>query len=169
MFQPERPGHRVVVAPGFLLLALTVLAGCSGPVQVVNLEPAQQLARESAPPGSAYLGWRLFQDKCAGCHGGDAAGSATAPNLLPLVREMGPRRFADLVLYRYDTSLPGLAAGDDAAAREARVDQVLQRRAPPVSMPAWQGEPAVSAQIADLYAWLAARADGTLGPGRPAR
>jgi hypothetical protein len=34
-------------------------------------------------------------------------------------------------------------------------------------MPAWDGNPMVSAHIVDLYAYLSARAEGTQGPGRP--
>jgi hypothetical protein len=36
-----------------------------------------------------------------------------------------------------------------------------------VAMPQWQGEPRVNAHIADLYAYLSARSNGTQGPGRP--
>jgi hypothetical protein len=34
--------------------------------------------------------------------------------------------------------------------------------------PALQGKPRVNAHIVDLYAYLAARAEGLQGPGRPA-
>jgi hypothetical protein len=37
-----------------------------------------------------------------------------------------------------------------------------------LTMPAWQGEPRVTAHIVDLYAYLSARAQGTQGPDRPA-
>ena len=43
----------------------------------------------------------------------------------------------------------------------------LASRQGAIQMPAWQGEPRVQAHIADLYAWLSARAQGTQGPGRP--
>ena len=36
-----------------------------------------------------------------------------------------------------------------------------------LTMPAWQGEPVVTAHVMDLYAYLSARADGRQGPGRP--
>ena len=36
------------------------------------------------------------------------------------------------------------------------------------AMPAWQGEPRVSAHIADLYAYLSARAEGIQAAGKPA-
>jgi mono/diheme cytochrome c family protein len=110
-----------------------------------------------------YTGWRVFQDRCASCHGPDASGSAKAPDLLPRVQQMGPRRFVGLVLQRYDWNLPpGSSKGSDAL-----VDEVLQRQEPAITMPAWEGNPTVSAHIADLYAYLSARADGTQGRGRP--
>ncbi len=149
------------------IAALAILAGCA--VSVRNTEPARELARAAQPPGSAYLGWRIYQDRCAGCHGADAAGSAKAPDLLDRMREMGSRRFVNLVLQRYDWSAAPADARRDEAARTALADDILQRRETAFAMPAWQDEPAVSTHVLDLYAYLAARADGTLGPGRPPR
>ena len=153
-----------------LAAALAALAGCSsnGQVELLNRKPAEQLARETREaqaPGSVYSGWRVFQDKCARCHGPAANGTAQAPDLLPRVRDMGQRRFVGLVLTRYDWNLPaGQAKGS-----EAQIDAVLQRQAGAVSMPAWQGEPSVTAHIVDLYAYLNARATGAQGTGQPAR
>lgn len=141
------------------LTLLLTLTGCA--VQVQNTQPAQELARAAnAPAGSVYIGWRVFQDRCARCHGSDATGTAQAPDLLPRVQDMGARRFVDLVLKRYDWNL----------VNESRppVEDVLARRAGALTMPAWQGEPMVTAHIADLYAYLSARAEGTQGAGRPA-
>lgn len=140
-------------------LAVALLAGCN--VELQNRQPAQELAQLARPPGSVYTGWRVFQDRCAGCHGLDATGTAGGgPDLLPRVRTMGPRQFVNLVLTRYDWQLTRPPAG-------ALVDEVMQRRLGLLTMPAWQGEPRVSAHIADLHAYLSARADGVQGPGRP--
>ncbi len=144
------------------IAALLLAAGLSGcAVQLQNRQAAQQLAEQARPAGSVYAGWRVFQDKCARCHGVAATGSPGAPDLLPRLREMGSRQFVGLVLKRYDWQLPP----DQAA--EAQLEAVLQRQAGGLSMPAWQGEPVVSAHIVDLYAYLGARAQGTQGPGRP--
>lgn len=146
-----------------VMLAAWGLAACQG-VELQNLQPAQELAQRSQPPGSVYTGWRVFQDRCAGCHGADASGTAGGPDLLPRVRTMGPRQFVSLVLTRYDWALPAAPAGGAAAL----ADEVMQRRQGQLTMPAWQGEPRVSAHIADLHAYLSARAAGSQGPGRPA-
>jgi len=57
----------------------------------------------------------------------------------------------------------------DDAEHEARLDRVLGRRDGALTMRDRPGEPRVTAHIADLHACLSARADGTQGPGRPAR
>jgi cytochrome c5 len=146
-----------------------LLAGCTvQTVQVENTQAAQEVTRLSKPPGSVYLGWRVFQEKCAACHGPAATGTAGAPDLLPRVREMGSRQFVSLVLKRYDLNLPPAQARSEGAAREAMVDEISQHKGDyMLTMPAWQGEPRVSAHIADLYAYLSARVEGTQGPGRP--
>lgn len=147
------------------LAALLVLAAGCAQVEFENRAVvARERAQAQPPAGSTYAGWRVFQARCASCHGTDAAGAA-GPDLLPRLREMGPQRFVDLVLRRYDWNL---AAPQSGAGREALVEDIVQRRAGTVSMPAWQGEPEVSAHIADLYAYLSARSAGTQGPGRPA-
>jgi mono/diheme cytochrome c family protein len=150
-----------------LLLAALWLAGCA--VEVQNRQPRQELAELAKPPGSAYAGWRVFQERCAACHGPAATGTAVGPDLLPRVREMGPRRFVGLVLRRYDWNIPAAQAGSEGAALDALIEQILQRQQGALTMPAWQGEPQVNVHIVDLYAYLAARAEGMLGPGRPVR
>jgi Cytochrome C oxidase, cbb3-type, subunit III len=151
---------------GVVLTAVLWLVGCA--VEVANLQPAQALAQQAEPPGSAYTGWRVFQDKCAGCHGPAATGTASGPDLLPRVLVMGPHRFVNVVLMRYEWRLPAAQAAAEGGAREALIDNIVQRRQGELTMPAWQGEPVVSAHIVDVYAYLSARAQGTLGPGRPA-
>ena len=150
-----------------VLLSALWLAGCA--VEVQNRQPRQELAELARPPGSAYTGWRVFQERCAACHGPAATGTTVGPDLLPRVREMGPQRFVGLVLRRYDWNIPAAQAGSESSAREALIEQILQRKEGALTMPAWQGEPQVNAHIADLYAYLSARAQGTQGPGRPAR
>ena len=84
------------------------------------------------------------------------------------MRSLGPRSFASLVLTRYDWGLSGAPSPGDAGAPDALLDAVVQRQAGTVTMPAWQGEPEVSAHVMELYAYLAGRSDGTVAAGRPA-
>ncbi len=143
-----------------LALAGALLQGCA--VEVENLKPSRLFARERQAPGSVYTGWRVYPERCASCHGQNASGGS-APDLQPIVRQLGPRRFAGLVLERYDWTRP---AGQP---REEWLEQAVQRREATVSMPAWQNEPPVNAHIMDLYAYLSARSDGRQGPGQPQR
>lgn len=151
---------------GAFAASVFLLGGCA--LEVENTQAAAELAQRAQPPGSVYTGWRVFQDRCAGCHGAPATGTVAAPDLLPVVRTMGPRRFVGLVLMRYDWSLPAAPASADQAGREALIEGVVRRSEGALTMPAWQGEPRVNAHIMDLYAYLSARAGGSQGPGRPA-
>lgn len=155
---------------GAVFASALLLAGCAvETVEVQNKQAAQEVARLSKPPGSVYVGWRIYENRCAGCHGAAATGSAGGPELLPRIRDMGSRQFVSLVLQRYDWNLPPEQASSKGAAREALIEDILQRKGNyMLTMPEWQGEPLVSAHIVDLYAYLSARAQGTQGPGRPA-
>ncbi len=156
-------GRRILF--GGALASAMLLFGCS--VEIKNTQPLAAIKHESQPSGSVYTGWRLFQDKCAGCHGPAATGTQAAPDLLPRVRDMGSRQFVGLVLNRYDWNLGTTKTGKGIAIPDTLVDDVMQRKAYMLTMPAWQTEPRVNAHIADLYAYLSARADGSLGPDRP--
>jgi len=158
-------GRRGWLFGGTLTVTLLVLAGCA--VEVQNRKAADELEQRAKPPGSVYTGWRVFQDRCAACHGPAATGTVDAPNLLPRVREMGPRRFVGLVLKRYDWSLPATQISSDSAALDALIEEIMRRKEGALTMPAWHGEPVVSAHIMDLYAYLSARAQGSQGPARP--
>lgn len=159
-----RAQQRGLLYGGAVVSAL-LLAGCTAEWQ--NPQAAREVAQRTRLPGSVYVGWRVFQERCASCHGAEATGTINAPDLLPRVRDMGSRRFVGLVLQRYDWNLPPDQASSPSAARENQIEVVMQRKEAPLTMPAWHGEPVVHAHILDLYAYLAARAEGTQGPGRP--
>ncbi len=151
------------VLPAALLALL--LAGCA--LELDNVQPASEIGAPPPPAGTVYAGWRVFQSKCARCHGADAAG-ATAPDLLPLVRGMSGRRFAGLVLKRYDGDFRAPSGAQDKSTLDTRIDDILQRSDTPMEMPAWQDQRSVNAHILDLYTYLAGRADGSVGRERPA-
>ncbi len=119
-----------------------------------------------------YTGWRLFHTTCYGCHGVDAVGTDLAPNLVERIKTLTPRAFAAKVLTSYRIVLPANDANaeDRAAVREAMIEEIMRRdrRARgQISMPAWQADPKVNPHVLDLFAYLSARADGKLGPGKP--
>lgn len=145
-----------------------LLSACAGDLAVdfENTQAAREAARLSHPAGSVYMGWRVFQDRCASCHGPEATGGS-GPDLLPLVQQMGPRRFVGLVLQRYDWNLSPAEASNESKAMDNLVEDILHNQGPLVTMPAWEGNPAVEAHILDLYTYLAARADGSQDKGRP--
>jgi cytochrome c5 len=163
-FDSMTAGRRGLLYGGAVASTL-LLAGCA--VEWQNRQAAQEVAALSKPPGSVYIGWRVFQDRCASCHGYAANGTANAPDLLPRVRDMGSRQFVSLVLQRYDWNLPAAQASSESATRNALIEVIMERKEAPLMMPEWQGEPRVSAHIVDLYAYLSARAGGTQGPDRP--
>jgi len=157
--------------PIILLAALQLLiVGCS--MEFINARPARAL--QPAPVAvNLYAGWRVFQAKCSQCHGTSAKGSEQAPNLLPIVRTMSARHFSEMVLKRYDLGNGlenGLTQGSEKkSTTESYIDDILNRKEPAITMPAWQGEPTVNAHILDLYAYLTARAEGKFSTERPAQ
>ena len=121
-----------------------------------------------------YTGWRLFHTTCYGCHGVGGVGTDLAPNLVERVKDLTPRAFAAKVLTSYRIVQPADAssAADRSVALDALIEEVLRRERGPrplIAMPAWDDDPQVNPHVLDLYAYLSARADGKLGPGRPRR
>jgi hypothetical protein len=119
-----------------------------------------------------YRGWKVFHTNCYGCHGVDALGTDVAPSLVERVKLLSPREFSFKVLTRYRIVVPSSeAAGDDQTAiREAVIEEVLKQergKKGEILMPPWESQSAVKPHVLDLYAYLSARADGVLGPGRP--
>lgn len=131
------------------------------------LPPGEYRVVQGRVDAGTYNGWRVFHSACFGCHGRGGVGTDLAPNLVERIKTMTPRAFAAKVLTSYR-----LVPGDDdpAAGRDALLDEVMKRdrRARgQVVMPAWEDDPLVPVHVLDLYAYLNARADGALGPGRP--
>ena len=148
-----------------LLVTLPMLiAGCS--MEFINARPARELHPQPIT-GNLYAGWRVFQAKCSQCHGTSAKGSERAPDLLPIVRTMTARHFAEMVLKRYDLGNGSVQGSEKKSTTDAYIDDILVRKEPPIEMPAWQGEPTVNAHILDLYAYLTARAEGKFSTERP--
>lgn len=148
-----------------LIVTLPMLiAGCS--MEFINARPARELHPQPIT-GNLYAGWRVFEAKCSPCHGTSAMGSERAPDLIPIVRTMTARHFAEMVLKRYDLGNGSVQGSEKKSTTDAYIDDILVRKEPPIEMPAWQGEPTVNAHILDLYAYLTARAEGKFSTERP--
>jgi hypothetical protein len=121
---------------------------------------------------STFLGWEVFHSACFACHGVGATGTDVAPDLVERVKHLGPEEFAIKVLTRYRITMPlGEATAEDrTAVREAIIAEVMKHergKRGELVMPAWETNPKIKPHILDLYAYLKARADGAMGPGRP--
>ncbi len=88
-----------------------------------------------------YIGWRTFHGNCHVCHAQDAVGSTFAPNLLVRIQEFDFDTFVDRTANGY-TGQVGV-------------------------MPPWKDNPNVNKKYKELFAYLKARSDGALTPGRP--
>lgn len=134
-------------------------------------EAPQNSIEDGLVDESTYMGWRIFHSTCHGCHGIDATGTSVAPDLVESVKRFSARDFSIKVLSRYRITISAqAAAGDDQTElREAFLEQVLRRERGDVLMPAWEQDTNIKPHILDIYAYLRARADGALPPGRPRR
>ena len=88
-----------------------------------------------------YIGWRTFHGNCHVCHAQDAVGSTFAPNLLARMQDFDFDTFVDRTANGY-TGQVGV-------------------------MPPWKDNPNVNKKYKELFAYLKARSDGALPPGRP--
>ena len=96
-----------------------------------------------------YTGWKYFQVYCSRCHGDDALGTMAAPDLTySLSDEGGITADSFRVVVRQGASSPSAAPDQKMRGFEDLID-------PPL--------------IEALYAYVKARSDGSLKPGRPHR
>jgi mono/diheme cytochrome c family protein len=102
---------------------------------------AEQPAKpgDVAAPQVILTGYRRYNSACNHCHGPDGVGSTFAPSLIE--QPLPFARFEEIVR-------DGSATGTSV-------------------MRGFADDPNVAPYIGDIYAYLAARADGTIGRGRP--
>jgi mono/diheme cytochrome c family protein len=90
-----------------------------------------------------YIGWRTYHANCHVCHAQDAVGSTFAPSLVDALKKIDKERFLHSVAEGYKGQI-GV-------------------------MPPWKDNPNVNKYFEELYAYLKARSDGVLPPGKPKR
>lgn len=151
------------------VLVITLASSLSAAAETADSATPPYQVREGKVDRPTYLGWRVFHSTCHGCHGVDATGTSVAPNLVDRIDRMTARQFSLKVLTRYRIVLGSseLAGDDQTAMRDAMLEQVMRRERGELLMPAWGHDPNVKPHVLDIYAYLRARGDGVLGPGRP--
>ncbi len=89
-----------------------------------------------------YNGFRRYHADCHVCHGPAGLGSSYAPALLDSMKTMEWSDYVNVIVQ----------------GRQGLDNKV---------MPSFAGNPNVLTHVADIYAYLKARADGVIGPNRP--
>ncbi|NKC11520.1 MAG: cytochrome C [Gammaproteobacteria bacterium] len=126
-----------------LPLAVTAPATAEKQPYTVQCETAATSGTHCKVDKATYIGWRTYHAFCHVCHAQDAVGSTFAPGLLERMREIDKARYLQSLNEGY-TGQIGV-------------------------MPAWKDNPNVNKRYEQLYAYLRARSDGVLPPGRPKR
>ncbi len=98
-------------------------------------------AKECYVDKGTFTGWRFYHAFCHVCHAQDGVGSTFAPSLVERLQVIDRERFDDVLENGY-TGQIGV-------------------------MPGWKDNPNISKRYDELYAYLKARSDGVLPPGRP--
>jgi mono/diheme cytochrome c family protein len=123
-------------------LALALVAAIPGENAPAAGQPGSGISAVADQPAAdrAILnGYRRYNASCSHCHGPDGVGSTFAPGLIE--RPLPFDSFAEVVRN-------GRASGDSV-------------------MRGFADDPNIAPHIGDIYAYLQARADGTVGRGRP--
>lgn len=132
---------RATLMLAMLLMSAGAIAG-EGSAKPYTVECSEG-GTECRVDMATYIGWRTYNGNCARCHGAGASGSSLAPNLMQRIstKNMTFKHFEKVV--RNGTSGPmGV-------------------------MPPWEGNGNVMPRLNNLWAYLQARTDGVLMPGRP--
>ena len=160
------------LAPWCLAVLAALVAPAPGAQPRADPPPGDYRVVDGKVDRGTYAGWRLFHTTCYGCHGVGGGGTDIAPDLVERIKGMTLRAFATKVLTSYRITVPASEGSSDdrTAAREAMIEEVMRQERGArgqVIMPAWESNTEVSPHVLDLFAYLTARADGKIGPGKP--
>jgi len=110
-----------------------------------------------------YNGYRRYHNSCHRCHGPDALGSSFAPSLMESLRELDQDQFNNIVVNgRIDGKIGFSDSDSKSVASTSGAGEVK-------AMPSFGMDPNVMDYLDHIYAYIKARSDGALGPGRPKR
>ncbi|HYZ31869.1 MAG TPA: cytochrome c [Crenalkalicoccus sp.] len=96
---------------------------------------------------ATYNGYRRYTASCQRCHGPDGSGSSFGPSLVESLKHLSREQFNEVVIN----------GRQNVTTSQQNV------------MPAFGTVEDVVTYLDDIYAYLKARSDGVLGPGRPQR
>lgn len=133
-------GHSVRRAAIALALAVIGVGVCYGSAAAQAKKPPAKPKAE-APKSPEYEGWRQYMTNCARCHGDDALGGVIAPDL----RKSVAKGTTDGTAFQTVALQGRLGKGMPA------FDRILSKE-----------------QVDAIYAYVKARAEDRLPPGRPA-
>jgi hypothetical protein len=165
-------GRCAGLRPAMVLMS-ALAAACTGSGDIAETPSGKYyLAAGGRVDRATYTGWQIFRENCSRCHGADAAGTESGPDLLQRIGRLSIEEFRIKVLERYFVSMPLQEALSESGAsiREAMQEQIAEQESgeyADVRMPPWRDNPDVRDHIHELYGYLTARADGILAPGVP--
>ncbi len=142
--EPDSPGANAPdAAPDKAMTAAPAVADSTEPTPytVECVADPETGGKSCTVDKETFVGWRMYHAFCHVCHAQDAVGSTFAPSLVERMQVIDKARFIDVVANGY-TGQIGV-------------------------MPPWKDNPNISKRYEELYAYLMARADGVLLPGRP--
>ena len=142
MRTPLAPSLRRLAAGAGVLLAAVTL-GTRAEAQELR-DQWHQAPRDTVSQ-EVYDGWKQYNLNCARCHGEDVLGSTIAPHLVMSLKPDGPIN-----------------------TKEAFIQVVCAGR-PEKGMPSWCALGMDPPTIEKIYAYVKARSDAKMSPGRPAR
>lgn len=126
----------------WILVAAALVAG-AGSVSAQVRDEYHPAPRDTVD-NDTYQGWKQYELNCSRCHGEYAVGSSFAPALIVSLKE-----------------------GGTVPTPEAFVTVVCAGR-PDKGMPSWCALGLEMDKIQRMYLYVKGRADGKIGPGRPA-
>ncbi len=132
--------RRAVLCAG-VLLGLSALGAAA---EAQELRDAYHQAPRDTVPQNVYDGWKQYNLNCARCHGEDALGTTIAPHLIVSLKPDGPINTKELFM------------------------QVVCAGRPDKGMPAWCALGMEIPTIEKIYAYVKARSEAKVSPGRPA-
>ena len=133
---------------GRLVLGTAIVLAAGAPIRGAEAQEIRdqyhQAPRDTVSQ-EVYDGWKQYNLNCARCHGEDVLGTTIAPHLIVSLKPDGPINTKESFL------------------------QVVCAGRPPKGMPSWCALGMDPQTIEKIYAYVKARSDAKMSPGRPAR